>query len=423
VLTASDLTYLGSFKVPVGEGPSQTLYYSAGYFALRRGRDGSGPLTFLMTGPRQTVSGWDKFPRLREFSYPGEDLTTPPAASVVRDYADIYGSRMVIATPTDGGPITYGLWYDQVANVLWWTYQTAYNLDHNASLGATQFNADGTVTVYGPWRTSAHSGKTGGFIVPIPQAFRAYVGGKTHVVGAPPHVQNSACGFGGQLHALSLPALTAPPDTAGQMSITTQALLDFDITHPQPRDVSGMLPCGMTAPQPYFSGAMPGLSALLDWMDTAAWIDTETLRGIVQFGQLVDAIQGHVYEDGGVRSHSWYGGGTCPHGQIDHNHPSTGPGAGTLASMCWIWDPNDLIAVAQGTRTPHDITPTTTCRINALPQAAPIGPGLNGSGGRYRWGQAHYDPITKKLFVSEFNRDQYGCCTFVPRIHVFKVGA
>jgi len=449
LLTKDDIAYLGSFKVPAGEGIGQTLYFSAGNFALRRGANGNGALTFLMSGPRQTVSGWEQFAMLREFTYPGESISSPPVASTVQDYNDIWAGKSagkaVLKSPTDGNPILWGLYYDQATNLLWWTYQTPYNIDHNPSIGCTALNADGSVAgVYGPWRTSTHSGKTGGFIVPIPAAYRQHFGGRTHVLGAPPHVQNSVTGFGGQVHGFALPAKETPPDSInGGTSIITQALLDYDINNPQPRDVSGLRLCqwncttnpvagcsgpydsskggSLSMPAPYFSGANPGGGYLLDWMDTCAWIDTGTKRGIVQFGQLVDTIPGHNYEDGGGVCHNWYGPGTCSHGQVDVSHSATGPGAGTLASKVWIWDPNDLIPVSDGLASPHSPLPRTTCLVTELSGAGSIGAGINGTGGKYRWGQAQYDAVSGKLFVSEANHDGYGCCTFVPRIHVFQI--
>lgn len=445
VLTKDDIKYLGSFKVPSGEGTSQALYYSNGSFSLRRGEDGRGPLTFLMVGPPQTLNGWERYAMLREFSYPGESLNAPPEASTVRDWSDILNGKAVIKTPNDGGPILYGLWYDQDSNLLWWTYQTGYNTDHNPSLGCTQMHADGSVTVHGPWRTNVHSGKTGGFITPIPPAFRPFVGGRTHVLGAPPHVQNGVTAFGGQLQAITLPDRNATPDTVnGGVTVMTLPLLDYDVRNPQPRDVSGLLLCDwnckanpmppgcssvydssmggtLISPQPYFSGSKPGNSYLLDWMDTCAWIDTGSKRGIVQFGQLADTIPGYQYTDGGGICHNWYGGTACVHGQVDVSHPATGPGAGTLASKVWIWDPNDLIAVAQGQATAYSALPTSTCLVNELAGASGLAAGMAGSGNKYRWGQSHYDPVTGKLFVSETKADKYGCCSPVPRIHVFQI--
>jgi hypothetical protein len=448
LLSSADFRYLGSFKVPAGE-IGQTLYYSQGCFALRRGLDGGGPLTFLMSGPRQSVSGWTTAPMVREFDYPGESLSQPPVASTVRDWQDIWGGkqsgRAVLRTPTDGAPMLWGLWYDQTTNLLWWTYQTPYNMDHNPSLGCAALNGDGSTAAYGPWRTAVHSGKTGGFLLPIPPSFRAYVGGRTHVVGSAPHVQNGVTGFGAQLHAISLPDKTTLPDATfdERAAITVQTLLDYDIRHPQPRDVSGLRLCQwnctthpqsdcqgiydsakggtLTTPAPFFSGSNPGGSYLLDWMDTCCWIDTGSRRGIIQFGQLVDTIPGHVYEDGGGICHNWYGPGTCAHGQVDASHPATGPGAGSLASTVWIWDPDDLVAVAMGHAAPYTALPRTTCLVTELAGAGSIGAGISGTGGKYRWGQSHYDPVTGKLFVSEPNHDKYGCCTFVPRMHVFQV--
>jgi hypothetical protein len=451
VLTQSDLMYLGSFKVPSGEGLSQALYYSVGAFSIRRGLDGRGPLTFLMSGPNQGVSGWEQFAMLREFTYPGESLSAPPVATTVQDWADIWngkgtGIADTLNRPQDGYPILWGLYYDQSTNLLWWTYQTPYNSVWNPSIGCTLLNPDGTAKGFGPWRTSTHSGKTGGFITPIPSGFQQYVGGKTHVLGAAPHVQNSVTAFGGELQAVSLPPKETTPDVVSNSnaSIVTQALLDYDINNPQPRNVSGLILCtwncglrnppagcsgnydstkggAMSPAAPYFSGANPGSSLLLDWMDTCSWIDTGSKRGIVQFGQLIDTIPGHVYEDGGGVCHSWYGPGTCVHGQVDATHPATGPGAGTLASTVWIWDPNDLVAVAKGSASPHSPLPRSTCLVTQLANAGSIGAGINGTGGKYRWGQSHYDPVTGKLFVSEKMVDAYGCCTFVPRIHVFQV--
>ncbi len=181
-----------------------------------------------------------------------------------------------------------------------------------------------------------------------------------------------------------------------------------------------------------FSGGVTG--SLIDTANTAVWIETATKRGAVFIGQMVDTIPGHNY-DGTVDSqsicHNFYGvntvplsGGSdpvnsCAHGEVDSAWQATGPGAATRNNQVWIFDPHDLIAVAQGSVPAY--TPISTAEFPisdiqncTIPQAVARNNQFNG---------AFYEPTMKKLFIAEQNGDVEGCCAFVPRIHVFAVNA
>lgn len=453
ILQGTDFTYIGSFKLP---GNGDVLYRSSGTFAIRRGTDGSGPLTFIISGQAHEVSGWQAFPLYREVSYPGEDLSSPPTASIVKDYTGVsdYLTHALLVPSDDcgvanvNGPLTWGLHYDQTTNLLWASYQTCYNDSQNPILITQTLNSDGTITAYGPWASTAASGKTGGFIQPIPAAAQASVGGHTIFVGSPPHVQNDVTGFGGQVWIGDLVPKTTTPDTpgSGTHAISLTPVLDYDITDPQPRNVSALKltnwnctanpsdpACGgnpyssglggtIMDAAPFFGGSFPGGSYLLDWQSTGEWIVTPSKRGFCQFGVLADTIPGHVYESGDGTCHLWYGPGTDFYGQIDATHPATGPGAGTLAFVYWIWDPNDLVNVYNGGSTPTTPLPTETGLWTALPGASGLPGGYDGTGydGKYIFGQTQYDAVSGKLFVSLKNIDT-AFSGPIPRIFVFQV--
>jgi hypothetical protein len=438
VLTQNDITYLGSFKVPAGEGLAQPFVSSWGNLTYRYV---GNQLRFMMSGPSQQISGWTQWPMITEMAYPGESLTAPPNAVVTSQWSDIWNGKanggMAVTASDSGHGILYGIYFEPTTNLLWWSYSTVYEgVSHNPSIGCTLLNGDGTATGFGPWRTTIHSGMACGYILPIPTSFLPYTNGKTLIIGNPPHAANGTAPFGASMQMWTPISRNAPPDplNSAQASIATTSLLSFDIHNPQARVASFKMcnwncalpgaPAGcngiydtskggiLSDPAPVFGG---GGANLLDWMDTCAWIDTGSKRGIIQFGQMVDTVAGHAYEDGGSVCHNWYGPGTCVHGQVAHAWAATGPGAGSIASQVWIWDPNDLVPIARGQATPYSPKPASTFRVGALSSSLGVETGL------YRWGQSVYDPVSGKLFISEKNVDKYGCCTYVPRIHVFRI--
>jgi hypothetical protein len=276
-------------------------------------------------------------------------------------------------------------------------------------------------------------------------------------------VQNSVTGHGAELWVTDFPDKTTTPDTTtATHAMTVTALLDFNINHHQPRPGANYklsnwnctndpsnIACGAQCPgeggaagsdpacnyssglggtlsdaAPYYGGVASGDDNLLEWMSTASWIDTGNKRGIVQFGVLIDTVPGHTYGSVDQIDHLWYGPNPDFYGQFDPTYAGTGPATETLSLSYQIWDPNDLVAVYNGSVTPYSPTPASTGLMADLPNAAGGGfpAGVNGSGydQRYVFGQSQYDATTGKLFISLKNVNNVGGSPF-PRIYVFQV--
>ena len=470
VLAPSDITYLGSIKVPAFDG--SPMQDSNGCMAIRRGMDGNGALTFLMSGSTQLDSGWATLDTLFEFNYPGESIGTPTQATMIQQWSDIYNGKgtatQVMQTinapwnnpPNDGAPILYGLDYDQSTNELIGAYQTPYNGVNNPAIFKVALSANTAIRGYGgPWRPSVTSQKTGYIVAQIPPNARSNFGGKTRYIASPQHTTNAGCHFGMGLHICDIPSISTPAsDTFNQNddAFTATSLIDYDFNTPQPRPATGPLSvhnllicgwncntgsgpgpgcsdiydpsggCNTHAAQSYFGLQTPGSAQNLDLYDRSIWIDNGKVRGIISIGQFIAFVSGYTYLGSDpANCHSWYGptsggsSGQCCHGQVDNSLPSTGPGAGTMLYGFSIWDPNKLIPVYNGAASTTSVLPDYNGQFVDICSEGPNY--SNGSGYRFIFGGACFDAQTNKLFISVRGVDKYGCCTYVPRIFVFQI--
>src|SRR5262249_15120689 len=127
VVNQTNMTYIGSFALPTSANNWDTAYSYRGLAY----RSVNGKLQFLTTN--HVYSGG----LVSEFNYPGlsADPNNLPQSQVVRGWGDIYsgqkldlnngGSRAL----TSADP-TYGLYYDQASNRLYWTSGDWYNADY-----------------------------------------------------------------------------------------------------------------------------------------------------------------------------------------------------------------------------------------------------------------------------------------------------
>lgn len=117
-------------------------------------------------------------------------------------------------------------------------------------------------------------------------------------------------------------------------------------------------------PSPVFNGGSDALG--MDWFDSSAWIEGPTKYGVLFVGQLIETIAGHTYEDGGSQCDNWYGPNWCVHGQFAPASLDTGPGAGTIIGVGYIYSPADLLAVALGHVSDISLTPTSIFSMSEL---------------------------------------------------------
>jgi hypothetical protein len=321
--------------------------------------------------------------------------------------------------PTQGKMVTEGsapqvqsLLWDEALHGILISYGGTYNVSgtHIPSiLFAAIDDSARVLTAYGPWKTATHSKKTEGYLLALPPSIQtALAGGKRFAVGAMQSSGNALSAWGACLTAFALPPLSTPPDTVAgtTTAILDQPLIDSSITTPQIKN-GDTVHCGWThygeqdslgaEPQnnPIQDGtgctvngqlcgviatpdAVPGQFNSTDAMMSTVWINGPTKQGLVYLGQVLKTIPGYDY--GGVdptHAHHWYGptqtyptGKFCPHG---HNGawtgPSTGDASDPMGNFLYIYNPADLLAVINGTRTPLSITQTYAA-VDAYPLAS-----------------------------------------------------
>ena len=232
VLTPGDLRYRGLFLIP-NDTPGVRFAWSNGALACRQV---GGQIRLFIAG--SSLNGDQVF----EIAYPGATgpaVDSAPRAELVRAWGDIYQGRR-LHDKNSLAPATRGLLWAN--GMLWWAYGGQDNVSgiHDPSIGSTVFNdANGTVSSYGPWRTSEHSQKTRGYLAAIPSSFASqYTGGNTLAVGSPPTSGNINSPMGSWMSVLSsFNPLTTPPDRVGDNHVTIgcKNLLAHDLAHPQQR--------------------------------------------------------------------------------------------------------------------------------------------------------------------------------------------
>ena len=210
VVNTSSFTYLGSFALPQSANGTDTAY-SMGGLAYRYV---NGNLQFFTTN---TVNSGGL---VYEFNYPGisTNQSNLPQAQVVNNWGDIYGARRSTAvTPSSATP-TYGLYYDQSSNRLYWTYGDSYNASYpyQQSIGYSTLNdTTGVATGVGAWSLAGRPEKFDrGGMLQIPQWFaNRYTGGDTLGVGFGGYFSIiSTASFGPALAAIAAPNLAVNPD-------------------------------------------------------------------------------------------------------------------------------------------------------------------------------------------------------------------
>lgn len=406
-LTAADIQYLGVMRMP-DLSPSPLRLSSA----CLTGRRVNGQLRLLISGWR---GQWQDAGNAYELVPPatlGPSVASAPRATQVGAWADIYGGKAGLQT---GSLRLWSLHFDAEQDVLWWSYSADYaGGPHNPSLGASALHADGSVTAYGAWRTSSHSAQTSACLTPIPEWFRPSVGGARLAVGGPPHVNNAMGSFGANLQAFTPPALSSAADAVNdstQQSARTTPLVFYPLSAPQQRAADFQL-CGWNVNYDnsqggYVRPALPQFgggdsNSLLDWVDCAAWIDLPTKHGVVFLGQL-------------ATGHNWYGANPCVHGKNAPAHQATGPGSERLVHQAWVFNPNDLLAVASGAKRSHEIQASSTFRATMLGGFVP-----EERTDLYAFGGAYFDAPTGRLYVSQVNAEAING-SWQPVIHVFQV--
>lgn len=292
LLTPSDFTYLGAYRVPRSPGAGES-FYGNGLALRREASDATNPVHLLSAGynatPNHVVYEWrDATPETHSTT-----LSAYPEATVVKAYGDIYsGKKRIIYNGVDT-PLTsqldgdLGLYWDAVDSRLYWSYGFGYSSDEPSwCLGYSTLNyAATTGTGFGPWRLTGQSWKAlQGGLVGVPSAYAtAHAGGKRLAVGMGGYyslIATCDCSLGPSLTAFDPAALPAE-----EGSVASTPLVGYWPHSGGPGAGKGRC----NRPESAVSlgvGETWGLDKF-SWNDRVrggVWIDNGTKRGAVFFG-------------------------------------------------------------------------------------------------------------------------------------------
>lgn len=450
LLAPSDFRYLGSVGLPLGDGQIIRFGFSTGSLA---GRVVGGETHLFATMAQQGAGGAANADQVVEVRYNGIGSRT----TVVTNWGDVTKGKRVTGHG-NAAPIR-GLLWDTVSNQLFWAYGDNYNAGSaswDPSIGTSILAGSNNsgVTAYGPWRTAQLSQRTRGYLYALPSAIQTALGGKRIASGAPITSGNQTSPFGAFATAWTPPTNATPADTVANTRPAISPCTDLiytDIVNRQAR-TADCDQCGWThygesnrsgnQPQnnPTQNGsgctvngdlcgvtlrAIGGVFNTLDQFTAATWIDGPSKQGVVYIGQLCKTMSGQTYAGNG-RNHVTYGPTQgpgihlCPHGQNGIRYcGSTGDSTQTMLSAFYIYNPADLLRVANGTKTAVSVTPVTDCYDMSLishngaafPQIA---------SGLYAYGGCWFEPVSKLLFVTQCGAEAWAN-EGQPIVHVFSV--
>jgi hypothetical protein len=321
-----------------------------------------------------------------------------------------------------------GFWWDEAQQRLWSVTTKDYEaIAYGVQLFTRTLNANGTESnVRGPIGLQGIPAKrVYGGVQPVPPWFQAQYGVAPYVVGWGGYTSLVRMGGGASLG----PTMYTMPDPTGFAPGTEvpasqfKVLMDhiggtmngdwYDTGSPTNFDRGSRL----TIPLNYFDGNDPRqnptgsntrptqpltsgqwLSPAPDgfgrfvWGDnyfnTGCWIDGPSKQGVVLIASL--------------------GGGACWYANATLNFDRR-------EFEAHVFDPAHLGQVAQGTRKPWHVKPTTMVKLDlpGLEMANPVGNIPRGNAGG-----ATYDPVTRRLYIAGF-----GVNTYFTRLYVFNVNA
>ncbi|MBM3678662.1 MAG: hypothetical protein FJW96_12390 [Actinobacteria bacterium] len=307
-------------------------------------------------------------------------LTTKPPyseARVVRLWGDVYGGRRLLDPPAGRSSGVLGLYWDEPARALFWTYGDGYNTvsANDPCIGASRLvDVSGRVSASGPWRLRGRSSKMAfGGLLAVPRAFAdRWCQGR-----------RLAAGFGGYFSIATVgpvsmgPALAAfsPDDlTAGGGTVPMTPLVGYPFNAK-----------AYTAPwraerdpgyRTEFDGWNPrGGKGWWSWTDTLAqsgvWIDTPAVEGVLFLPTM-------------SIGRTWYETSTL--------------NAEKAAHWWFVYDPADLARVAAGRRKQWQIQPARSWRVRVPGLPDPL-PGWSDMPRNLVTG-AVFDAPTSRLYVA-----------------------
>ncbi len=311
----------------------------------------------------------------------------PPQAKVVKYWGDIYSGHKWVGNKGEtggglaGGVLTYGLYFDQKLDRLYWSYGDWYNATHpyNPSFGYSILKeSNETATGIGSWSLANRPEKFArGGTLRIPQWFAdRYTAGKSLGVGFGGYFSIvTSASLGPALAAVSDPDIKVNPDKSALKNIP---LIGYPYNAPdrghRDSDYTSFYDDGIYPTKPG-KWNPSGKIGYWTWSDiifgAATWIDLPSKGGVLFIAKV-------------GRGKVWY--------EKSDRHAQSG------AFEWLVYDPADLAAVASGAKRQWQIQPKHIWTDPALPlgpldQSGWSGDGVNQVGG------LTFDPTTNRLYV------------------------
>jgi hypothetical protein len=422
LLTASDFTFIGSFRVPPSEGGEQTPSFGGTALAYWPAHD-----SLLMVGH-------DHHQRVTEFSIPdpviADAIADLPQATQLQPYVDLLAGKLYTVDGGTGNGVKIGgitpRGDDESLIVSTWTYydnaQPPQMLTH-FHVGTWDWSTLTPDDVRGPFQVGqGFEGIIEGTVAEQQKRIGGFVSGYMCVI--PPEWQPA---FGA----------TRLTGQGGGVSILTRtssgpSCSAFDIT---PDGQTDPVPAAMLMGYPSDS-ANQGSDFHHPTLGT--WGEDGSGRGLYNGTQ---TFRGMVFPDGkrsvlfiGWRGSQFcYGAGTSDeslhlapidppqydaegelvHYCYDPAEPSKGTHGYPNEPVVYAYDANELLAVQAGTKKPWDIVPYATWKLTYpflqnFPNAVKLDP--------YMTMGAAWNPNRRWLFVSGYRQD-----SDAPLIHVYQV--
>lgn len=431
LITTSDISHLGMWRIAASNSLSGTNAYS---FA-------EGPLAFrYVSGNRRwltLVRSGTRSGHVMEFSEPvsyGTDAHTCPTLTETRSWAGVF--NIEAGELLGNGAVIGGMWWDEPNGLLWYTVYPYYSDISWPVLGATRLNNDGTVTTYPMWWYADRDSKFKQickWIVPIPASAQASVGGKTMALGADVMSIGAPANWGPGLKAITWPTpgvttdIPHGTDFAAYNNTIGVAYPDFYCKREPDYDPSLAPTTQFVTPSGGSSGGFGSgngyWASSMDATGCYVWVETASKKGIISMGR---RGHGHVWYGGpseylaqGVYDHAAATANVSPD-YIGEDQGGNGGHAEYYDPQLWIWNPDDFIAAASGTKSPSSVGYTSRANWKTLFPNMPAR-----SGGFWTPAGAinasAYDPATQQFawflpLTSNFDDGYRG-----PTIQVFQV--
>ena len=326
VLSAEDFAYLGSFKLPKSVEGCGSGFTESG-LALRKAADGTKTL-FVQTGLQKYLLYEADIPEPLPLDTP--DHSRLKVAAVQRVWGEIK-----LGDGADAVRANAGFWWDESKQTLYWSYYHGYMTGIVPVLGASRLEAGRAPAHAGPWRIPAaapwYKCYWGG-VTPLQRAFAdRYTGGR-----------RLALGFGGY-YSICAAASRGPALAAIAEPDPLRATVDLVelLAYPWPKEVA--------APRDgdYFVANCPWGGQPPESPSRGQW----TMDDAVHAGVFLDLPDGHAF-----LALAYLGTG-----RIGYDYGAIQ----SAGHACWwyFYNPDDLGAVATGSRKPWEVLPHSRTKV------------------------------------------------------------